>query len=417
MDRTIDNKRPRVNKYLLWGVITVLSLSIYLFFIRDNSNKYNVEANSLNYSVVTSGDFSEYIVLEGTIEPEQSVILDAIQGGIIEEIFIEDGAMVEAGQELLRMSNPDMELEYMNRENFLYDIINNLQNSRLSIEQNRLQLRQDLLEIDYQLANATRNFYNDSILNNSGAIPKDQFNNSRTLYYYLVDKRILTIESQKRDSIATMQQIRQLSSSSERLYRNLSLLEKNLMNLVVKTPISGQLSSLNVSLGQSIPQGSTLGQIDVPDKFKVNASMADRYINRVSVGQQANFTYSNTEFTLEIQKIYPDVVDGQFEIDLAFVGDIPQDFRRGQSLNVNLQFSAQEHALMIAKGRFYNDTGGQWIFVYDEENGTAERREIQIGKQNSRNYQVLSGLKEGEKVIISPYTNFLEKDKLIISEE
>lgn len=416
MDRQ-RSKKKRFPKIYLWGGISVvLLLVVYLAFIRDNSSKYVIEKKSLTFSKVTKGVFSDFIALDGTIEPEQTFILDAIQGGHVEEILVENGQMVQAGQVLVRLSNPDLELEYMNRENLLYDVINNLQNSKQNIEKNRLQLKQSLLEIEFQAALAEKQYRSDSVLAASGAVPQDQLLSSRLQYKYLSGKHKLMLESLRRDSIASAQQAVQLESSSGRLFKNLALLKSNLEKLEVKSPIAGQLSSLTLSPGQSVTQGKKIGQIDVPGKLKIKAKVTDRYIDRIEVGQDASLLYSGQKLMLKVSKIYPDVVDGQFEIDFAFAEAPPEGFKRGQNVTVNLDFGSEENALMIRRGRFFNETGGRWIFVYNGEKGTAERREIQIGKQNTNSFQVLSGLQEGEVVIISPYSSFLQKDKLIITD-
>jgi HlyD family secretion protein len=386
---------------------------LYVFVFSDQSAKLNVESEKITISTVEYEPFQEFIPITGAVQPIQTFFLDVSEGGRVVKKFVEDGAFVKAGQPIIKLDNAQMTLNIMYNEAQLFQQINSLRSTRLSMEQNRLNLQSQLLEIEYDLIDRRRVYENNKILFDKNLISKFEFDRSKEQYELSKKKKDLTLESYSQDSLFRVQQIAQLEKSVEQMQNNLNLTKAQLENLTVKAPINGQISALTAEIGESISQGENLGQIDVIDSFKVRASIDEHYIARVNPGQYGEFNFNGRDYTIRIKTIYPQVTNGRFEVDMHFTSKQPEGIRRGQTLHIKLNLSEQKEAVTVARGGFYQSTGGQWVFVVN--GNSAVKRDIKLGQQNSQVFEVLEGLKPGEKVITSSYDNYGDVEKLILN--
>jgi len=414
MDRRIE-KRSRRPLLIGTAAAAIIALAAVVFLANGTSTSYTLDGQRIRTAEVTVGMYEDYIPLRAMVEPERTVYLDAIEGGRVERILVEEGAFVEEGQPLIDLSNTSLQLDVIAREAEVSEQLNNLRNTQLAIEQNRLKLKSDLIEIDYQIVRLTRLVKRHEELDGNQFISKTEYEDSRDELEYWTNKRGVTRESQAQDEKIRLAQIEQLESSVDQLEKNLTLARSNLENLLIRAPRSGQLTSLNAEIGESKARGERLGQIDDVDRFKATAMVNEFYLNRVRLGQQALLAIDGREYRLEISKVYPEVQASQFEIDLRFLGEPPADIRRGQTLQVRLILGdTEERATLLANGPFFNDTGGAWVFVLDPDGSVATRREVTLGRRNPNNIEVEAGLLPGDKVVISSYANFIEVDRLFI---
>ena len=385
-----------------------------MMYGNSGKKRISVDKERLTFSTVTRTSFQEFIPVNGVVLPLKTVFLDAIEGGRVEEIFVEDGSTVTKGDLILRLSNSGLQMEYMTLEARLLEQINELRNTRIALEERGLQLKDELLDTRYRLLEARKANDRNSELHASGVIPKAEYETSRDEWQFLVEKKALIKEKIRKDSLLRSMQVSQVDASLVLMNRNLQVLHSNLDNLEVRAPISGQLTSLDVELGESVAKGGSLGQIDVLNGFKVTARIDDHYVSRVVVGQACEFNLNSNPVALRIKKVFPNVENGMFEANLEFVDGIPTGVRRGQTIQVKIALSEPAEALQIRRGSFFNTTGGQWIYVYDQNKGSAYRKDIRIGRQNPSHYEVLEGLKEGEVVVTSEYRPYNEADELMI---
>lgn len=400
----------------------VLSLSGLLFLTavgwvmqRDPGTAYTLDGERIRTSVVSTGYYEDVIPLRATVEPEHSVYLDAIEGGQVERLLVEEGALVVAGQPLLELSNTSLQLDVIAREAQVSEQLNNLRNTELAIEQNRLSLKGDLIEIDYQIQRLTRLVQRYRELDGQQFIARNEYEDAQDELAYWAQRREVTLESQRQDERIRLVQMDQLRTSVSQLEKNLILARDNLKNLLVTAPRGGRLTSFDVELGESKAPGERLGQIDDIDRFKTSALVNEFYLNRVTIGQRAELELDGTQYLLEVNKIYPEVSNAQFQIDLRFVESAPSHIRRGQTLSLRLILSETENAtLLMANGAFINDTGGAWVFVLNEDRTLATRRSVELGRRNPSQIEVLSGLDSGDEVITSSYGSFITVDRLII---
>ena len=414
MDRRIE-KRSRRPLMIGGAAVAIVALAAIVFLANGTSTSYTLDGQRIRTAEVTEGVYEDYIPLRAAVEPERTVYLDAIEGGRVERILVEEGAFVEEGEPLIDLSNTTLQLDVIAREAEVSEQLNNLRNTQLAIEQNRLKLKSDLIEIDYQIVRLTRLVNRYEELEGNQFISRTEYEDSRDELEYWSNKRVVTRESQAQDEKIRLAQIKQLESSVAQLEKNLVLARANLDNLLIRAPRSGQLTSMTAELGESKARGERLGQIDDIDRFKATAMVNEFYLNRVRLGQQALLDIGGTEYRLEISKVYPEVQASQFEIDLRFLGDPPRDIRRGQTLQLRLILGDKaERATLLANGPFFNDTGGAWVFVLDPSGDVATRRQVALGRRNPNNIEVEAGLLPGDEVIISSYANFIEVDRLLI---
>ena len=414
MDRRIEQKSRR--PLIIGGTTGAVVLLLIIFFATfDSSTSFTLDGQRIRTSQVATGVYEDFIPLRAAVEPERTVYLDAVDGGRVEDILVEEGSFVEEGQPLIDLSNTSLQLDVIAREADVSEQLNNLRNTQLAIEQNRLKLKSDLIEIDYEIRRLSRLVARYEELQGKQFISKNEYEDSRDELQYYRSRREVTRESQVQDEKFRLTQIEQLSSSVEHLERNLTLARSSVDNLLIRAPRSGQLTSLNAEIGESKDRGERLGQIDDVDRFKATALINEFYLNRVRNGQQAQLEVNGRDYLLEVSKIYPEVRASQFEVDFRFVGDAPPDIRRGQTLQLRLVLGdTTEHTTLVANGPFFNDTGGAWVFVLGPDGKVATRRMVKLGRRNPSMIEVKAGLLPGDEVIISSYANFIEVDRLFI---
>lgn len=415
MDRKIEKKKWTPKKIIWLSIGGIFAfLILYNLIFGDHSSKFNVQKERISIEEVKEDFFQDYITVTGTVEPISTIFLDAMEGGRVEEIVTEDGTMVEKGDVILRLSNTNLHLEIMNREANLAEQINNLRNTRLSMEQNKLSLTRQLLELDYQLNIQKREYENSKDLFSKKFISDKEFEEEKEYYEYLSKSRELVIENQKADSLFREIQVFQLENSVEQMQLNLKFVRNKLDNLSVKAPVSGLLVSVNAEIGEAKLRGQRLGQIHVLDEFKIHLEIDEHYISRVNTNLIGEFDFTGKTYKLLIKKIYPEVRNGRFRVDLVFSEDVPKRIRTGQTFRVKLELGESKIAILVPRGGFYQSTGGQYIFVIDTSEKFAVKRDIRLGRMNPKYYEVLEGLEPGEKVIVSSYDNFGRAEKLIL---
>ncbi|MFN3556614.1 MAG: efflux RND transporter periplasmic adaptor subunit [Bacteroidales bacterium] len=414
MDRIIEKKKWTTGKIAsLAGAALLAFFIIYLIFLRDKSSRLYVDKDKISIANVQQGSFQEFIPVDGVVQPIVTIYIDAVFGGRVEEIYVRDGAFVREGDPILRLSNASIEMDYMYRENNLLEVLNNYQNTRLGLERNKFVLERQMADLEYQKDIATKDFNRKRSYYQAGHISLEEYENAEREYNIAWRRFDIAYRAMQHDSVYTQTQMIQIRESIDRMQDNLEMLNRNLENLTITAPISGQLSSFNAERGETKHSGENLGQIDVLDGFKLRARIDERYVNRTFVGQQAQFEYGGSTFQLEIHKIYSNITAGAFEVDLHFADQVPEGLRRGQTIQLRLQFSGVADAIIIPRGGFYQETGGNWIYVVDATGSQATRRRIRIGRQNIHHYEVLEGLAPGEQVIVSSYDAFGGKDRLI----
>ncbi len=414
MDRIIEKKKWTSGKLLvIGGIILMLVLLVWMFFLRDNRSRLYVEKNQLTIAVVEKAKFQEFIPVDGVVFPRNTIYIDAVQGGIVEEVFVEDGTILKQGDPILKLANANMELSYMDQETRMYDAINNLSNSGISLEQLRYTRQKEIIQLQYEIDKITTDFNRKKQFYKDELISLKEFEDAKRDFDFSLKQLEITLKLRKLDSISGVAQGAQINSSMERMRNNLALLKRNMDNMTIKSPAEGKLSSFIVEIGQTKSAGEHLGQIDLMDGFKLRANIDERYISRVFTGQKAEFDLGGKIYSLEISKIYTDVANGSFQVDLMFEGEEPEDIKRGQTVQLRIQFSGANDALIIRRGGFFQETGGNWVYVVDPSGTFATKRNIKIGRQNTNHYELLEGLQPGEQVIVSSYDSFGGKDKLI----
>ncbi|MEM8484107.1 MAG: efflux RND transporter periplasmic adaptor subunit [Bacteroidota bacterium] len=415
MDRVVEKpKWPPQKIGLIVGAVLFVAMVAYGLWTQQGGRKLRVEQDKLTISTIAQDDFQEFIAVTGVVEPLRTVFLDAAEGGRVQEIFVEEGAMLEAGDPIVKLTNNDLQLDLLNREAQFYETMNFLREARLSMEQNTLNLRQQIVEINYQITRLQRQHARNEELFSKELISDNDYHEVADELEYQKQRRTLTLASHKQDSLMRLVQVSSLESSVERLQRNLDVVRANLENLVVRAPIAGQLTSFDVEVGEAIGVSRRIGQIDKLDGFRVNVPIDEHYLTRINTGQMGSFTLASSDYALQIRKVYPEVQNGRFEVDMEFTDESPAGIRRGQTLRIRLELGDLTEALLVPKGGFFQQTGGNWIFVV--ENGEATRRDIQLGRQNPQFYEVLSGLQQGERVVTSSYDTFGNVDRLVLQE-
>lgn len=406
MDRIIEKpKWPRKKIAAIVAGIVVLAMLIVLVVAGSGGGTLKIEENRTTVGLVREDTFEESIPITGSVQPVQSIFITANEGGNVEEIFVEDGAMVERGDPLLRLSNSNLMLDFMNRETQIIEQINNLRNTRLTIEQNKRQLSDQLIDIQYQLVEAERQYRVDSVLAIDSAISITQHEASHNNIIYLRQKKDFIRRNIAREETIQNSQLSRIDASIGLMERNLEAIRQNLENLTVKAPIAGQLTGFTHFLGQTKNRGENLGQIDVMSGFLVRCQIDEFYLARVRVGQTAEFTFNGATHGLTITKVIPQVSNGQFTAEMSFDAEVPDNITRGQTVQIRLALSDETRAIVVPRGGFYQSTGGNWAFVLQDD-GTARRQSIELGRQNTELIEVVSGLVPGDRVIINSYTNY-----------
>lgn len=414
MDRIIEKKKWTTARIAtIAGISLFVVFIIWLFFLRDSSSRIYVNRDQVTIATVMKDKFQEFIPIDGVVHPRNTYYIDAIMGGNVQRKYVEDGAMLNRGDTILKLVNTNLELSYMEQETRIFEAINNLQNTKIGLEQNKFVRQKEVVAIQRQMEDMQAQFMRQSHLYGNNLISDQQYEEAERDYRYTMKQLQLSLELQRLDSISAERRYKQIDVSMDRLYNNLELLRLSLGNLYVTAPAGGKLSSFSIEVGQSAQAGLRLGQIDVPGDFKLRASIDERYLSRVTTGQQAAFDFGGRTYPLSIQKIYTDVSDGSFQVDLHFEDGYPPHIRRGQTIQLRLTFSGETDALIVRRGGFFQQTGGNWIYVLDDSGDFATKRPIRINRQNIMHYEIMEGLQAGEQVIISSYDNFNNRDRVV----
>ncbi|WP_042479137.1 efflux RND transporter periplasmic adaptor subunit [Solitalea canadensis] len=415
MDRIIEKKKWSAKKIMtIVGATAIIALIGFSYFSISGKSRLNVKDEQIIIGEVKKGPFQEFIPINGVVQPITTIYLDAIEGGRVEQKFVEDGAIVKTGQPLLKLANTDLELDLANRETAVYDLITNMQNTRNLSDQNSIRQLNQMADVDNAMAEAERKYKMNKTLYEQKVVSYQEFKAAENEYNYQTRRKKLTIETLKKDTIASNQQIVQMKQSLVRMQNALELMRQKAEDLTVKSPVDGQLTSLDVEIGQSKNKGERLGQVDVLSGFKVRADIDEHYISRVFTGLDGEFIFNNETYKLKVKKIYSQVSNGRFQVDMEFVGAVPKGVRRGQTLQIRLALGDETQALLLPKGGFYQQTGGNWIFKVSADGKTAYKVDIQLGRQNPDYYEVLGGLKPGDKVVTSSYDNYGDIQELNI---
>ncbi|MFT6271050.1 MAG: HlyD family secretion protein [Alphaproteobacteria bacterium] len=409
MDRKVA-KSPNIWKKLAWVcvVAVVLSIIAYSVFFTNTGKAIKVDSQRIGISLVTQGTFEDFIPIRARVIPAKTVYLDAVEGGRVERILVEDGTQLNAGELIVELSNSSLQLSVLGNETRVAEQLNNMRSIELNLEQNRLLHKRNLVDINYQIKLLTRQLSREQELLNTGAVSQSVFADTTDTLNWYKDRLALTLESQSSDKALQESQLVFLKETAIRLESNLEISRQNLTNMNVRAPVDGKLSGFDFEVGQSIDKGERLGQIDTPNDFKLSAMIDEFYLGRVDIGQRVSFD----KYQLSVTKIYPQVTNGQFEVDLQFTDEQPAGIRRGQTVQTKLTLGDASEALLIPNGAFYQDTGGNWIFVVSADGSEAIRRPIRLGRRNSRFIEVLDGLEVGERVVTSPYTSYQDMQRL-----
>lgn len=413
MDRKIEKKKGLNTKTIVMAVIAVAVVGILVkMTISASVSVYKADRNKLIIAKAENTSFKEYISITGTVAPLTTIYLDADEGGKVQEKLIEEGEMVKKGDVIFRMVNNDLKLQIMNAESQLAYQANELRNTIINMDQQKINNKRQLLDIDHLIVRQKRAFEQNKELYKNGNISTEEYTRSAEEYEYSVKERALRYEQMVQDSIFRENQREQMNSSLRSMQENLRIVRQRLEDLNVKAPADGQLGSLDVEIGQKINAGQRIGQLNIIDNYKVTAQVDEHYIDRVKKGLTATFERQDRHFNVNVKKVYPDVRDGKFQIDMLFGDTLPNNLRTGQTYHIKLELGQSEEAIVIPCGNFFQTTGGQWIFVLDESGNFATKRNIKIGRKNPQYYEVIEGLNAGEQVIVSGYDLFGNNDRI-----
>lgn len=417
MDKIIEKKsgwKAVFTKKALpyWLGAVVVAFVLYLV-LRDNSSSFRVDKDTVSISEVQQGEFNDYIRVSGQVQPMTTIQLSPQEGGVVQKILVEEGTMVHAGEPLLVLSNDNLDLEILNSEAELAEKENILRNTMIQMEQQKLSVKQDEMTYEMELRRTRRNYEQQSALYQDKLIAKEEYLKAKEDYDLAQQKYTLIKERSVQDSLYRGVEIKQMQESLDNMRQNMAMIRNRKSNLTIKAPIDGELGLLDVVLGQSVSSGMKIGQINSVGDYKVEAKIDEHYIDRVTPGLQATFERQGGNFSVLLRKVYPEVRDGKFQADFKFEGEQPDNIRTGQTYYLNLQLGQPEEGIIIPRGTFYQKTGGKWIYVLTPDGSKAVKREIRIGRQNPKYYEVLEGLEPGEKVITSSYDNYGDSDVLI----
>lgn len=414
MDRIVP-KRTSPGRLIGYGALVVAAL-IFTWWLSDallGGRSLSVNAQRIETSTVTVGTFEDFIPLRGRLVPRSTVYLDAIEGGRVESVLVEDGATVQQGDLIAVLSNTNLQLEVLGREAAVAEQLNNMRTIELQLEQNRLSHKRNLVDMDYQIIRLNRSIERQRELAAQRLVPQSTVDELQDELTYYHNQRTVTLESQASDARLQEQQVQQLRDSNDQLLASLTFARNNLDDLNMRAPLDGQLSGFNIEIGQSIERGGRIGQIDDPDRYKLNVQIDEFYLGRVDLQQFGVAKHGNREFRVEVSKIYPQVNNGQFDVDMTFAEE-PVDVRRGQTLQLELTLGDNSDAILLPNGAFYQETGGNWVFVVSPDGSEAVKRNVRLGRRNVDFIEVLDGLEPGEQVVTSPYSSYVGMDRLTL---
>ncbi len=415
MDRKIENKYKHTRRIIWIGVSVILILLVfYKILFGDKSAKLNVDSEKITIREVIYDKYQDYISVNGTVEPIKTIYLDAVEGGRVEEIIIDEGNLVKQGDVILQLSNTNLLLEISSNEASVERAINDLNSTRINLDNQKLNSRSRILELRYEIKKLRRTFDYNNKLYAEKHISDEEYEYSKEQLELAEEQLKLQKQKYYQDSVFIAKRLKISEESVARMQDNLDLVRKRLDNLNVRAPVNGELAVLNPEVGEVVGYGTRIGTINILDSYKMRVEIDEHYIARINRGLKGEFDFAGENHKMVITKVYPEVKSGTFAVDMEFTSPVPERIRIGQTARIRLELGEPEDAILIAKGGFYQSTGGQWVFVVNEKEGVAEKRSIHIGRQNPRYYEVLDGLYEGEKVIVSGYDNFGNVDKLIL---
>ncbi|MDM9632708.1 efflux RND transporter periplasmic adaptor subunit [Robiginitalea aurantiaca] len=414
MDIKLEKKKglkPKHYGYMALGIL-VLFVGWRLLFSSSVST-FRTEKDRLTIAAITAGKFDDYITINGNVAPIATIYMDAYEGGRVSEKLIEEGTMVKKGDIILKLENMNLYEQILASESNLALKQNDLRSTRLTFDARQVEGRRSLATASTDLQRLKRNFEQNEVLYADELISREIYLTSKE-NYELAQKQFEIIKLQtEQDDELRKTSLSGLDTDLQRMQQTLSMVYERLDHLNVRAPADGQLGFLDAEIGQNIAQGERIGQINVLTDFKIEAEIDEHYIDRVKRDLSATLERNDREYTLRLRKVYPEVRNGRFKVDLVFTDEKPETIRAGQSYNIKLQLGASSDALLLPKGGFFQNTGGQWIFVLDQDGGSAIKRSIRVGKQNSRYYEVLDGLEDGEQVITSNYDSFGEAERIV----
>jgi len=412
MDKVVE-RRTIPMKYKIAGGVAALILVVALFlWFAPNGSSQTVESSRLTISEVKSGTFDDFIPLRARVTPLLTVYIDAVEGGRVEKMMVEDGATVAKGQLIAVLSNAELQLSTLARQTEVEQQINNMRSQELSLAQTQLSNERAVLDADTAFQKARRQYEREKPLADRGYVTAKQFADTTDDYHLAQDRLSALRRSQATDQRLQSSQLSQQHAAATSMQSGLQIARENLDALNLRAPVAGQLSGFSVQVGQSLQRGERVGQIDSPGRNKLIAGVDEFYLGRVQIGQQALIDVGGKRYVTKVTKIYPQVQNGQFQVDLQFVGNEPSDIQRGQTLQARLTLGDPAPARMIPNGAFYNETGGAWVFVISPDGRSAVKRNVRLGRRNTDSIEVLEGLDPGERVITSPYTGFADKTRL-----
>jgi len=415
MDKPLEKKYWTIKRIGIIGIPAAIILFVLISIVfGDRRSALNVQKERITVSTVTKGLFQDYIPVTGEVMPIETFFLDVVEGGRVIQKYVEEGTYLKVGDPIIKLENANLALSMIYNQTQVVQQENNLRTYKLTLEQNKLSLQTQILNLNLQIQNQKRIYEMNKKLYEKNLIPQNDFESSRDQYDYLVKSRDLSLQSYSLDSLSREGQIKQLEVTVRQFQNNMKLIEDQFSNLTVRAPINGQLTALNAEIGKSIAPGQNIGQIDDTTMSKVRVDIDEHYIARVHEGQTGEWMLDDHLFKLKVKKVYVQVTNGRFQADMNFIGEAPQGIRRGQTVHIKLELGGLTSAVLIETGGFYSTTGGQWIFVVDKSGAFAIKRNIKIGRQNPQYYEVLEGLRAGEKVITSSYENFGDVEKLIL---
>lgn len=418
MDRVIKKKKWSKKRMLtIAAVIAVLALIGLSYYYTTGKSRLNVDVERITISEVKKGSFQEFIPVNGIVLPVTTIYLDAIEGGRVEEKYVDDGAVVKKDQPLLRLSNTDLELSLINQETSVFNLLTQMRISSNAAQQNTIGKLNQYTDVDNALKEAERIYKLDKRLYEQNAIGSQEFKQAENNYNYQLQKNKLTQQILNKDSFSTRQEADQARQTIARTQNALLVMRRKVGDLIVRAPVDGQLTSLDAEIGQSKNKGERLGQIDVLSGFKIRVDIDEHYITRIFTDLVGDFTLGDKTYKLKIKKIFIQVTNGRFQVDMEFTDEVPQGIRRGQTLQIRLSLSDETQAVLVPKGGFFQQTGGNWIFKVSENGKTAYKVDVQLGRQNPDYYEVLSGLKPGDKVVTSSYENYGNMQELVLKKE
>ena len=416
MDRVIEQKTWTRKKILtILGILALVALIAGSIYYASGGSRLNVDKERITISEVTEGQFKNYIPVNGVVMPIATIYLDAMEGGRVEERYVEDGAMMKKGEPILRLSNPDLMMSLVEQQNNVYNTLMQVQIAQNGARQTSVSNLNQLADVQSTLQEAKRVYELDKKLYSQKAIGSQEYEQAKISYDYLVKKLELQKTLLQQDSVDKVQQLSQQNKLYSGANKAFSLMQQKVGDLIVRAPVDGQLTSLDAEVGQNKNKGERLGQIDVISDYKVRVDVDEHYINNVFPGLTGTAVVGNDTLHLSVKKVYPSVTNGRFQVDMSFDGKTPKVIHRGQSLQIMLTLSDDRKALLVPRGGFFQKTGGNWIYKLSKDGSTAFKVDIQIGGQNPDYYEVLKGLQPGDKVVTSSYDNFGDNETLVIN--